>query len=112
MANTEAAADTQATREDGAKAYLVTWMEGGRPAIVFGWAATEPKVGKSCRLVDARMVIYYTKNGVVGVASEGPQAGSRISSGIAWCDTGPVLSCLPVTTKAAGVMAAYPACGA
>ncbi len=101
-----------ATREDGAKAYLVTWMEGGRPAIVFGWSTTDPEEGKSCRLLDARMVLCYTQNGTFGLASEGPQEGSLISTMAHWALTGPVLSALPVTAQAADSMTAWPPCGA
>jgi len=52
-------------------------------ALIYGYVQEEPESGKSVRLEQARMVIYYPSGGSLGLGADGPPEGSRITKAVA-----------------------------
>lgn len=88
------------------KPFIVTTGSNGR-CVVFGYAEAEPESGKPCKLYDARMVIRFTKTGLFGMASKGPETGARISAPIAQTTMDEVKQTLAVSDEAAKAIEAW-----
>jgi hypothetical protein len=56
--------------------------EHGR-ALVYGYVETDPEPGQPVRLTRARMVLSYPSGGTLGLGSDGPPDGSRVTRAVA-----------------------------
>lgn len=63
------------------KPYIITTGANGR-AVIFGWSKTAPKVGKPHRLERAKMVVRWTRQGLFGLAANGPLREDRITKAV------------------------------
>lgn len=88
--------------------YIVCCGTNGR-CVVYGYSETEPEQAQPARLHDARMIVRWTENGLLGVAAEGPRDGSRITSAVATTVTSPVTEWVAVSAEAAERIDAWPA---
>ncbi|MDX1253659.1 MAG: hypothetical protein R3201_00120 [Oceanisphaera sp.] len=85
------------------KPYIITTGANGR-AVIYGYSETEPIPGQPYRLERARMVIYWTEHGLLGLAADGPQSGARISKVVEFTSGEVVRQVLSVSAAAAVAM--------
>lgn len=89
------------------KAYIVCCGTSGR-CVIYGRSATEPVQGKPCRLEHARMVVYWSGGGLLGLASTGPREGSRITAPVPVTVTSPVTEWVEVADAASAEIDQWP----
>ena len=90
------------------KSYIVCCGTSGR-CLIYGYAATEPKQGTPARLERARMILYWTKTGLLGLAARGPAEGSKLTSAVETTETSPVTEWIAVSDDAAKRIDTWPA---
>ncbi len=89
------------------KPWIVCAGKAGR-AVIFGWSEEEPVPGSTCKLYDAKMILWWDGNGgLFGLAASGPWKGSRITSSVEFtlCDVRQVLA---VSNKSAEAIDDWP----
>lgn len=79
--------------------------------VVFGECDSEPVTGQSITLHNARMVLYWSSacGGLFGLASQGPEDGTRMTHTVARTAIGAVRQYLSVSDEAAEKLRAWPA---
>ena len=77
--------------------------------VIYGRCDHMPQVGESAVLTGARMILWWERIGLFGVASRGPMGGARLSSTVPQTQPGPAVQVLAVTEDAARVIEAWPA---
>lgn len=88
--------------------YIVCCGANGR-CVVYGYSAEEPTQGQPCRLERAKMIVYWSDGGLLGLAAKGPAKGSRITAAVPVTVTSPVTEWVAVTAEAAGGVDQWPA---
>lgn len=61
--------------------YIVCTGANGR-AVVYGYSTRKPVVGKPISLRRAKMVLRWTKTGLMGLAETGPEDGARLTHAV------------------------------
>jgi hypothetical protein len=76
--------------------HIVCCGANGRCVIV-GDTDTEPIQGEPCRIENARMILYWSGGGLLGMAANGPREGSKLTSEVPVTVTSPVTEWIAVT---------------
>lgn len=79
-------------------------------ATVYGKVESYPVPGEPVTLYDARMILEWTGGGIFGVASRGPNPGSRITHAVPCVMETVWQEWIECTPEAASVIEEYPAC--
>ena len=87
--------------------YIITTGTNGR-CVLFGRADSRPVVGQPYTLTNARMIIRWTRQGLLGLAANGPLGDDRISATVPVTSGGAVQQVIDVPQAAADAIAGAP----
>lgn len=93
----------QTKKQQQAERKVVVTTDKDRRGVFFGTLESWDAAKQTCSITNARMCVYWSQStkGVLGLASNGPQSGSRVTPPIPRIELNGVTSVMDITDDAA-----------